>query len=830
MKACISIVFLFLFTVLSLSGQFQVKGFVYDSQEEPFIGLEVELKGEDVKLHTLTDETGQFIFSDVAKGDYQLLVITPYGLINKEYSIRSSIELHLQKSRTVKTDEVVVNAVRAQNNVPVTAENVDMELARDRNIGLDAPYLLQWTTSAVASSDAGNGIGYTGLRIRGTDPTRTNVTINGVPLNDAESQGVFWVDLPDFFSSAESIQIQRGVGSSTFGGGAFGASININTVKTQTDPSVRLSAGIGSFNTLKGSIELASGLIANHLSASGRLSYIQSDGYIDRASADLQSFYLSTAWLERKSSVRLNIFSGKEVTYQAWNGVPATYISDPELRTFNTAGAEKPGDPYEDEVDDYVQTHYQLIANQEITSQLHSYLTFHYTRGKGFYEQYKGVDFFDSSFEDFLSTYGLSDEDAVRRRWLDNHYYGAIGGFQFYDPTDRFDLQVGGALHRYDGKHFGEVTQSFSGMSVDDLPHYYENSADKRDGSIFMKINHALGEDSRIYVDLQYRGVKYAFEGPDQDGDLTDQEVKLNFFNPKLGLVHVFSEKMNAYASFGVANKEPNRDDYVDAGPGSRPEAERLYNTELGLEYKASDLSVGLNFYHMLYRDQLVLTGEINDVGAYTRTNVEKSYRLGSELNLSWTPVPLIDIGYSLSLSQNRIPDFTEYVDNWDYYNQDFSLPEDQLDPLQFERELENTDIAFSPSVLTSGQLMFRAVRKEDITLSAGLLGKYVGQQYIDNSSNPESKLDGYFFTDFLLTSDWKFEKFAVSVNLTVRNLLDELYSSNAWIYRFQSEDYDPRPDDPYAELENGAASTYHLRGLYPQAGRNFLLGVSVQF
>lgn len=822
MKAWLVTVLFSLGTVL-LWGQHKISGFIADSDEEPYIGVEVVLKGEDQMRTTLTDETGAFYFEDLPSGNYKLTVITAYGVINKEFNLNTSIVIQLKQSRTIKTNAVVVHAVRAGEESPMTTESVSKREIEERNLGQDMPFLLQHTTNAYATSDAGTGIGYTGLRIRGSDPTRVNITINGVPLNDAESQGVFWVDLPDFASSVESIEIQRGAGSSTFGGGAFGASINLNTMQSPTDPYLTLSGTIGSYDTYKGSVEFASGLLGNHLTTSGRVSYINSGGFIDRASADLRSMYLSAVWLDRKSSLRLNMFSGKEVTYQAWYGVPAQYIDDPDLRTFNPAGMEKPGEPYDDEVDDYTQTHLQLIGNKEITTQLHSFLTFHYTRGKGFYEQYKGVDFFDSNFQNFLTTYVLADADAIRRRWLDNHFFGAIGGLQFFDPSDVFQLQLAGAWHRYLGDHYGEVIRSLSVEELPDLPPYYENDADKKDRSVFAKLTYRLGNKFDLYTDLQYRSVEYMFMGFDADGSTADQTVNHRFFNPKAGITYSISERQNAYFSAAIANKEPNRDDYVESSPLTRPDPERMFDFEMGYRLTLPDFSLAANGYYMYYRDQLVLTGQINDVGAYTRRNVESSYRLGLEISAGWKMHERWLLEGNLALSKNKIDAFTEYIDNWDFDPQG-------EDPAQFIVEHTDTDIAFSPSVIGGGRISWDLVKTGKTNVELAFNGKYVGEQYLDNTANPEALLESWFVADLQVIATKNIGGTEISLNFLLRNLLDTKYISNGWIYRFKSAGYDPRPGNPTAILESTANDQYHLSGFYPQAGRNFLLGLEVSF
>ncbi|MDX1477484.1 MAG: TonB-dependent receptor plug domain-containing protein [Saprospiraceae bacterium] len=812
-----------------MSGQYRILGFVYDAAEEPYAGVEVQLKGDSVRATTYTDPEGRFEFHDVRRGDYTVLVITGYGLIERDISVRTSLEMHLQRARNIKTDEVVVHAVRAQGRAPIPQDNIDKEEIRRRNLGQDVPYLLKWSPSVVTTSDAGTGIGYTGMRIRGTDPTRVNVTINGIPLNDAESQAVFWVDLPDLLSSTQSIQIQRGVGASTFGTGAFGASVNLNTIETHIDPYARVTGTIGSFGTRKANLQVGSGLLNNHWTIDSRVSTIQSDGYIDRGTADLRSFYVSAAYLGAKNSLRFIAFGGNEVTYQAWNGVPAQYINDPVLRTFNTAGTERPGAPYDNEVDDYTQTHYQLHWNASVFTQIQTFVSLNYTRGKGYFEQYKSVAGSDGFFTDFLERNGIGGADAVRRRWLDNDFYGAIGGIHYQDPTGRYEFRLGGGLHRYLGDHFGEVIWSATGTPVDALPRYYENDAVKRDRTLFAKLNYLLGERWALNLDLQTRSVKYEFEGLDNDGSPLTQTANHRFFNPKAGLSYTLGESASLHYFTGIANREPNRDDYVESTPSSRPSPERLFDHELGLRLQRSKWQLNLNAFAMLYKDHLILTGRINDVGEYTRVNVDRSRRLGLELETVIRPVDRLEFTAAVTLSRNQVEDFAEYIDNWDYWNQDFeNTPPEELEPQQFVAEYDAaTDLAFSPEVTGHAALRVQLLDKAKHQLHLTWMTKYVGDQYLDNTSRAASLLEGYTFTDLGLNYQFQWSgQRTVEVHALVRNLFDAAFESNGWIYRFRSRDYDPRPDDPYAVLEGG--DLYHLKGLFPQAGRNVLVGLTI--
>lgn len=798
-----------------LNAQYRIIGFVYDAAEDPFIGAEVRLTGGEQKLVTHTDVEGRFEFHDVTRGDYAVLVITDYGLIEKKINLRTSLELHLQRSRNIKMDEVVVRAVRSDDKAPIVRTHLDEDEIRERNLGQDVPFLLKWTPSTTTTSDAGTGIGYTGIRIRGTDPTRTNVTINGVPLNDAESQNVFWVDLPDVMGSAESAQIVRGVGESTFGTGAFGATINLNTNNTHIEPYGRVEGAIGSFGTYKGTVGFGTGLLGNHFTIDGKLSTIQSEGYIDRASADLRSYFASAAYVGAKTSMRFTTFGGSEVTYQAWNAVPAQYINDPELRTFNTAGMEKPGEPYDNEVDDYTQTHYQLHVNQSIFTQLQGFLTLHYTHGKGFFEQYKNALYYDDNFGSFLAEYGLEDDDVVRQRWLDNDFYGVIGGLHFSDPGDKFTFRVSGGYNKYEGDHFGEIIWSATGAEVDALPYYYFNDATKSSFNIFGKLHYNVSDKVRFMVDLQYRGVRYEIEGVDSDGAILAENAKHNFFNPKFGLGYQWTDNLAISYFFGIANREPNREDYIASLEPDRPLAERLYDNELMLKYGSADLNFEVIGYYMKYKDQLAVTGQINDVGAPTRVNVEDSYRMGVEVNGQYSPIERLDISFGVTLSQNRIKEFDEHIADFDT-----GIP--------VVVTHTDVDLAFSPSSLITGGVAYQFLSLDQHAATIGLMAKYVGQQYVDNSGSEDSLFDAYSFADLQLQYAFKWKsKNVMKINVLLRNLFDSEYSTNAWNYRFRSgTDY--TADDPYIEHERG--DIYHYRGYYPQAGRNILVGLSLLF
>lgn len=741
-----------------------------------------------------------------------LLLLAPFLLFSQK-TLPDSIAL----------ETVVIQSTRADAKNPVPHTNISAEKIARTYHAQDVPFLLTGVPSLVETSDAGTGVGYTGLRIRGSDPTRVNVTINGVPLNDAESQGVFWVDLPDLAASAAEIQVQRGVGTSTNGAGAFGATVNLDLSKVEPEPFAALTASAGSFATNKLSAQFGTGLIGGKVAFSGRLSKINSDGYIDRASAGLNSLHLSGAYLDERQSLQLHLLSGHEITYQAWNGVPAQYIDDKYLRTYNTAGTERPGDPYEDEVDDYAQRHLLLHYKRIFPHGLHLQINGHYTRGNGFYEQYKADEIFsDYGMPDFVDgDTTILETDLVRRRWLDNDFYGGTFALRWQPPVNMAwmagvpVITLGGALSRYEGQHFGEVIWAELATVPKDF-HYYDNDADKRDANVFLKMEMGLANGFSAFLDLQARGVRYEFLGFDNDLSNVTQTASLTFFNPKIGATYSFSKQWLAYGFFGIGNREPNRDDYTQSSPNSRPRPERLYDFEFGLRTSAGTWSASANFFMMQYRDQLVLDGRLNDVGAYIRTNVPESYRAGLELEASVRPGARWTLTGNAAFSRNKIKEFTEYRDNWDTGNQEVI-------------KHRNTDLAFSPNATARGEAAYVILNGTQHGLSVSLSGKYIGKQFLDNTSNAHTALPGFFFSDLRLNYDLKK---AVGENLglifSVNNLFNARYSSNGWTYRFVSEAYDPRPDDPYSRLESG--SVYNLTGFFPQAGRHWMATAQLRF
>ena len=700
-------------------------------------------------------------------------------------------------------DEVSVNALRANEKTPIAFTNISKSEIKKSNLGQDLTYLISLTPSVVTTSDAGAGIGYTGLRVRGTDPSRINVTINGIPINDSESQGVWWVNMPDFASSLDNIQIQRGVGTSTNGAAAFGASINLKTMGLNQKAYTITNNSVGSFNTLKNNIEFGSGLLNNKFTFDGRLSKISSDGYIDRASSDLKSLYLQGAYFGKKSVLKAIVFSGQERTYQAWNGVPQRYLDT--NRTFNSY-------TYENEVDNYNQTHYQLHYNEQLNSKTNIHLATHYTHGEGYYENEKlNQDLADYGLSNVLiGNDTISSTDLVRRKWLNNDFGGIT--YSINHKNDFINLVIGGANNVYSGQHYGNVIWA-QYMSNGLFNHeYYKNIATKYDNNLFIKSNFQASEKTSLFLDLQSRNIEYEFNGNDIEGNSGTQEVSLEFFNPKFGLSHKMNEEQLFYGSFAVANKEPNRSDYVESSPNSRPLHETLYDTEIGFKYSTSDFRFNANAYIMNYDNQLIKTGEINDVGYFTSENVKSSFRRGIELEGSVLLSKKLAWAANMTLSENKIDTFIEYIDSWDTGGQE-------------EVIYTNTDLAFSPSIIWASQLTYNF---ED-NLSLDFITKYVGEQFIDNSSSNDRKLDDYLVNNLRVTYDLKSKIFNYArISLQINNLFDEEYVSNAWIYRFVSDGYDPSEDDHY--VTQGSDGGYNMAGYFPEATRNYLVGLTLGF
>ena len=782
---------------LSLLAQHQLTGQVKDPHTgEALIGATVRLL--DSPYATATDVTGHFELEEVKAGPYTLLVTyVGYEPYRQEILLQSNLELDISLTEgSLYTEEVIVAATRATENTPTTFTEVEREQIEKQNFGQDVPYLLNLTPSVVTTSDAGAGVGYTGMRIRGSDATRINVTVNGIPMNDAESHGVFWVNMPDFVSSVESIQIQRGVGTSTNGAAAFGATVNIQTSILNPLPYAIIDNSYGSFNTWKHTVKAGTGLINEKFAVDARLSKISSDGYIDRAFSDLKSFYVSAGYYGERTLIKANVFSGAEQTYQAWYGTPE-YVLDTN-RTWNYY-------TYENETDNYQQDHYQLLLAHDLLPELTLNGALHYTRGRGYYEQFREDDPFTAYPPFGIDSLLIGPEgdtvyttDLIRRRWLDNHFYGATWSAD-YEPDDRWKLVLGGGWNRYLGDHFGEIIWSeYAGLSsIRDR--YYDNEAEKRDLNIYLKTFYQLSENLHLFLDLQGRFINYEYGGIDSDLRKIAGDYNYQFFNPKAGFTYAFSSLDRLYASYAKGSREPVRNDFIDAPTAEIPKAEKLHNLEVGYSRSGKNYAFTANYYLMNYENQLVLTGELNDVGANIRTNVENSYRSGIELQGELHPTSWFEIAANATFSRNKIRSFTEVL-----YNYREALPTETI-----YNNFEHTTISFSPSVIAGGIISVRPWQ----WLELSMLPKYVGKQYLDNTQNESRALDAYFVNDVRLTATFRpgFIK-ELNAGLLVNNVFNNLYESNG--YTFGSGD-------------EGEISYYNF--FYPQAGTNFLLSLSVK-
>jgi iron complex outermembrane receptor protein len=666
--------------------------------------------------------------------------------------------------RSSSLEPVEITAIRAADKAPFAKTTLSREDIEKVNIGQDLPFVLNQLTGVVASSDAGNGVGYTGIRIRGTDASRINVTLNGIPFNDAESQGTFFVNLPDFVSSASSIQVQRGVGTSSNGPGAFGGTINLSTNETNDKFYAELNNSAGSFNTWKNTFRFGSGRIGKHFVVEGRLSRITSDGYVDRASSDLRAYFLSAAYLNGKNSLRLNVFSGKEVTYQAWNGIPESMLKT--NRRFNPSGMDQPGRPYENETDNYRQTHYQLFYNHQFNPYWKAGAALFVTDGAGYYENYRA--------NQRLSNFGLpnyfdgnqmiSRTDLVRRLWLDNRFYGTTYSVQH--QKGKTDFTVGGIWSRYNGDHFGEIPWARVTNAVPRNHRWYDFDASKSDFSIYTKLNQQIGKRWTAFADIQLRRVGYYIEGfRNNPGVSVDQNW--TFLNPKFGLSYQWNG-WRSFLSYARAAKEPNRDDF-EVGTTQLPRAEKLNDWELGLERRTSKYTFAATAYYMAYRDQLILTGQINDVGAYTRVNIPRSYRLGLELEGRYQFNSWFTAQGNVAFSDNRIRNFVEFIDDFDNGGQ-----------IAISRG--NSRLALSPGVVGNLNLVFTPVPRGSISL----ISKYVSRQYLDNSSLKSRSLDPFFTQDVRLEYQLDGKLFRkTTVFFQAMNVFNHLYEANGYTFSY---------------------------------------------
>ena len=677
-------------------------------------------------------------------------------------------------TRVNQLDEVLVSAIRVNSKTPVSFSNLSKKEIQNRNLGQDIPILMNYMPSVVTTSDAGNGVGYTGIRVRGSDATRVNVTINGIPYNDSESHGTFWVNMPDFASSLQSVQLQRGVGTSTNGSGAFGASLNMLTDSYSEKASGEISNSFGSFNTRKHTVKFSTGLLNDHFEIAGRVSTLNSDGYIDRASSDLKSYFLQGTYVGTTTLIKALAFGGNEKTYQSWNGIDGeTMLTN---RTFNSAGifTDEAGQTrfYDNETDNYQQDHYQLHWNEKLAANWNTNLAFHYTKGKGYYENYKEDGDFSSYGLTPIAINGTSINmtDLIRQKWLDNDFYGTT--FSANYQSNKLDFIFGGSYNKYEGNHFGKVIWArYTGPSeLGDR--YYEDRATKTDGTAFAKANYQVNDQWSLFGDLQIRNVNYKANS-NETGIVNDT---FSFFNPKAGLNYTVNSKNNVYFSYARANREPNRTDYE----GGNVKPEKLNDFELGWRYLSDKVQLNTNFYYMAYQDQLILTGTLDDVGNPIRSNSEKSYRLGVEVDAAIVLSSTFSLRPNLTLSRNKNIDLAVSGQNYG-----------------------TKDISYSPSVIAGNNFIYKPTEGLQIIW----LQKYVGQQYMNNIESPEAKLADYFINDLNVTYEIKPKSVFKSIVFKglVNNIFDKKYISNGYMWDIY----------PY---------------YYPQAGTNLLAGITLLF
>jgi iron complex outermembrane receptor protein len=796
LKNLFAALFALLLPILA-TAQFSISGKITDQHTGAALpGATISI---NPALTTVSDAQGIYKFSNLANGNYVLKVsYIGYQTVEKPVALSSDLMLNITLNTSSRlTEEVTVSATRASNNSPTAFTNLSKKDIDKNNSGRGFEYLLEQTPSTVVTSNAGAGVGYTSIRIRGSDATRTNVTINGIPLNDAEDQGVYFVDLPDLASSVDNIQVQRGVGTSTNGAGAFGASINIQTTTRRDTAYAELNNSAGSYGTVKNTVNVGTGLLGGHFSFDGRLSRMNSDGYIDRAFSHLKSYFLSGAYYGKNSVLRVNIFSGYEQTYQAWDGVPEDSVKAGNRRYNELGYINSSNSYYKNQTDNYTQNYYQLLYDQQISSKLSFSGALHYTKGYGYYEEYKNAE--------PLANYGITpvvvggktidSTDLVRRLWLNNDFYGATYNLN-YKADDKLSMTLGGAYNEYKGAHYNNL--EWTQQSTNVLPDYeYErDNAKKTDFNIFGRAEYHVGK-ALFYGDLQYRHIYYSFLGFNTALNSAQQSVELNFFNPKAGITYQIDQHSNVYASIAVGNHEPNRSDYTGSSPQDRPKPENLKDLEIGYRYSEPTFSAGINGFYMLYKNQLVLTGKLDTVGEAIRTNIKDSYRAGIEANARVKIAEPLSWSVNATLSTNKVKNFPQYLQNYDTGN---------VDVTQYKK----TDIAYSPDFVGSSVISYRPIKNAEIAF----ISKYVSRQYLDNTSTSSRSLNAYFVNDVRLNYNFSIKGIKnVGVGLLVNNIFSTKYQSDGATY----------PD-----IEGGKVINYNY--FFPQAPINLLASLNLKF
>ncbi len=788
--------------------QWRIEGTITDASTK------LGLPGAHIRLlpnnwATVSGLDGSFKLSNLKEGVYSLEIsYIGFETKTKQVSISADAQLQLNlEPESFMTNEVIVRAARATPNSPITYSLVTRSDIEQNNTGADLPYLLQSTPSVVLTSDAGAGIGYTGIRIRGTDITRINVTMNGVPVNDPESHGVFFVNMPDLVSSVDNMQIQRGVGTSANGSAAFGASINIKTDAWEPDPYARYQSMFGSFNTFRNTLLFGTGISQNGFSLNGRLSKISSDGYIERGWSDLRSFYISGGWQSSSSLLRFVVTSGKETTYQSWNGVPKDSLAT--NRRYNPSGRmlDKNGDfigYYANQTDNYQQDYYQLHLAHRFNKKMFATTTLFLTNGNGYYESWRN--------NRRLRNYGLADvviggetisrTNLIDRKWLDNAFYGFNSAFHL--THNQYNIVFGGGWNHYNGDHFGTIIWAEFPSTSTPGNNYYFNNGKKTDYHVFARFERSINNKLYMYADLQQRGISYTIAGTHDNLRDISQSHSYSFFNPKAGLNYALNATNKLYLSVAASNREPNRSVFRDADEGQDIKHEQLIDYELGHRFSGQRIQLETNVFYMDYKNQLVLTGRINNVGAPILINVPESYRAGIEMAANVNPGRMLSWTGNLSLSTNKIKNFTEFVDNWNYWDD----PENQ--PNQYSFELGRSDISFSPSVVAGSRFELRPAAHTSIQLQSN----YVSRQYLDNTSDIERSLNPYLINNLAFHYDFEVKKLGkLGFSLHLNNILNTMYETNGWVYRYIFD-----------------GESYLMDGYFPQAGFHWYAGLRLEF
>jgi iron complex outermembrane receptor protein len=804
-----------IFTLLLVSGLMEdvaasqdlpvIRGRITDTDGNPLAGASVAI--ENTYLGTHTDASGNYSFTGLKKGVYRLTYsFIGYEPVSRQIEIDGNVVADVSLlSKPYITEEVTISAIRAGDHSPVAYSSVTGSQLKKQNMAFDMPYLLSLTPSFVETSEAGNGVGYTGLRIRGTDGNRINVTIDGIPLNDAESQQVFWVDLPDIASSVDNIQVQRGAGTSTNGAGAFGATISLQTANADNEPFAEISSSAGSFNTFRNTLSAGTGMLGGRFALQMRYSDMKSDGYIRRTGSDHRSGFISGLYRTGKSMLKANIILGEEHTGIGWWGVPADSLGTD--RRYNPAGEYTDDNGvkryYENESDNYQQDHYHLIYNRKLSSNLILNTALHFTKGKGYYEEYRE----DQAYKEYglepvkIGDSLITETDLIRQKWMSNDFFGLVYSLKY--KTAKFDAVLGGGMNLYTGDHYGRIIWMQTAGDTEKDYQWYFNDSRKGEMSFYGKVNYSLTDKTAVFGDIQYRSVSYKLSGADDDLKDISQQHSFGFFNPKVGVFLSITPNQDAWLSFSVANREPTRSDFKEASgdTDATPESETLYDTELGYKLRKERSSFAINLYGMFYSDQLVPTGELSDVGYSIMTNVDRSYRIGSEFSAGYRPSEFMDWNLNLTLSRNKILNYTEFYT--DYNTTDWS-------EAYKSKNLGTVDIAYSPSVIVTNEFTFRLLKSLDLNL----ISKYVDKQYFDNTMNESRSIDPYLLNNIRLDftpAVRHTENF--ELQLLVTNIFNEKYENNAYGGNW---------------YEDGLEKTWAY--YFPQAGTAFLARVSVRF